>query len=99
MPHKIAAVHCLRLIKLVLGGNYLFPSRRKLISSDVAIISTTHGEQSQDDLIMDDERDEASNNSDDVKHRKIRCVQKWTCEEDRFLVDWIVGGDGGTRVE
>jgi len=99
IPHKIAAVNCMRFIKLVLGGSYLFPSREKLISSDIDKITTTHEEQSHDDLIMEDERDEASKNSDDVKPRKKRRVQNWTCEEDRFLVDWIVGGDGGTRVE
>jgi len=99
MPHKIAAVHCLRFIKLVLGGSYLFPSREKHISSDAAIITTTHDEQSQDDLTKDDDRDETSSKSDVVKQKKIRRVQNWTCEEDKFLVDWIVGGDGGTRVE
>jgi len=83
IPQKLAAVHCLRLIKLVLGKSYLF----RHSSAEI----TTPSEGSSHRI--------PPTNKDVVPCKaKAKSVKKWTLEEDKVLVD-LVTEEGVLRVE
>jgi len=99
MPHKLAAVHCLRLIKLVLGASNLFRNYKEgVVVETVTSDSQPQQEQNQDDLQTDeDERRPSSQVAKAGKTRKV--VNKWTMEEDQTLMDLVLGRDGVTMVQ
>jgi len=92
MPNKIAAVHCLRLIRLVLGTSYLFPRPETVISTDD---NNSQVEQAEDDVPEDVGDNSVANR--DVEPVK-RIVRKWTKDEDMFLIQEVTER-GATRVE
>ena len=94
MPRKIAAVHCLRLIKLVLGSSYLFPSQDTAISSGV---NNPQVEEAEDD-IPEDVRGGNIVSNRDVTPVKKRVVRNWSKEEDMYLIKEVIRGSD-TRVE
>ena len=94
MPNKIAAVHCLRLIKLVLGTSSLFPGRGQPTSSGINHLQI---EQAEDDL-PDDGTGEIIVTNKDVQQVNKRIVRKWSKDEDMFLIDSVITG-GDIRAE
>merc|ERR1719431_708181 len=94
MPRKIAAVHCLRLISLVLGSSYLFPGQETAISTDVSRLQV---EQTEDEVPEDVAGVNVVANRD-VEPVKKRIVRKWSKDEDMFLIEEVTAR-GTTRVE
>eukprot|EP00090_Calanus_glacialis_P017672 TRINITY_DN27452_c0_g1_i1.p1 TRINITY_DN27452_c0_g1~~TRINITY_DN27452_c0_g1_i1.p1 ORF type:complete len:1070 (-),score=344.13 TRINITY_DN27452_c0_g1_i1:73-3246(-) len=97
MPHKIAAVNCLRLIKLVLGASNLFRDyKQEVVGETETSDSQPQEEQTHDDLETNEEETvPCSRVAKPVK----TSVNRWTMEEDQTLMDLVIGRDGVTRVE
>jgi len=98
MPRTLAAVHCLRLIALVLGHSYLFRRGKEAKQSDLDTNGSLMVEQAVDDLAIpaNDDRDATPNHN--AKKTKKRSAKKWTRDENEFLIEWVISGSG-PRVE
>jgi len=94
MPRKIAAVHCLRLIKLVLGHSYLFKHREEVKKADLDSIGSLLVEPADNDLTIPDNDDADAVRSHNANQSKKRIAKKWTPDEDKFLIEWVIRGSG-----